>query len=451
MNKSHVATEGMVPYSIAAKGTRTGSGLHQSQILQRLGLYAVGGAALLACGSVLATPGVPQAPSIIFSEDFQNLAPATSGTVLTAYTGATGQTYTADTAWLTACNGLLSSADQPVAGADGQTASCGSQEAWNVTQQLARAIGTFKGQAAPATNFAVSAYTSNNPGANKVEFETVNAIALPSAKRFIAARVDVAAANCYRASAPSLQFYLMDGGTPRAAGGLIDGCAGSLADMPALGAAAAATGSQGARIGTYRSGGVLVSAAATGIRMTNANGSGVGNDHAFDNVQLLDVTPTLDKSFSPASLPVNGISTLTFTVTNTSELGVKAGWSFTDNLPTGLVVASPPAATTTCPSGMVTAAAGATSIAVTGNLSETMASCVISVNVTSASNGVYANGPGNIESAGLNPPAAATVTFGSPSGSSGATSVPVGSPLVLMLLSALLAGFAGLWARGKRH
>lgn len=406
---------------------------------------------MLASGAVFAAPGVPQAPSLVFSEDFQNLAPATSGTLLTGYTGATGETYTADTAWLTACNGLLSSADQPVAGADGQTASCGSQQAWNVTQQLALVIGTFKGQAAPATNFAVSAYTSNNPGANKVEFETVNPIALPSAKRFIAASVDVAAANCYRASAPSLQFYLIDGGSPLAAGGAINGCAGALADMPALGAADAATGSQGAKVGTYRSGGVLVSATATGIRMTNANGSGSGNDHAFDNVQLLDVTPTLDKSFSPTSLPVNGVSTLTFTVTNTSELGAKAGWSFTDNLPSGLVVASPPAATTTCPSSTLTASAGATSIAVNGNLSESMTSCVINVNVTSASNGVYANGPDNIESAGLNPPAVTKVTFGSPGGSSGAAPVPVGSPLVLMLLSALVAGCAGLWARGKRR
>ena len=418
-----------------------------SRFAQWSGLCAAGGIALLAAGAVWAAPGVPQAPTLIFSEDFQNLPPATSGTILTGYTGATGQTYTAAPAWLTACNGLLSSADQPVAGADGQTASCGSQEAWNVTQQLSRAIGTFKGQATPATNFSVSAYTSNNPGAGLVEFETTAPIPLPNANRFIAARVDVAAANCYRASAPDLQFYLMDGVSNDPAGSSINGCSGTLVDMPALGNGLAATGTQGARVGTYYSGGVLISAASTGIRMTNLNGSGGGNDHAFDNVQLLDVSPALDKSFSPTAAPVNGVSTLTFTVTNTTELSAKPGWSFTDNLPVGLVVAPTPAASTNCPSGVVTAAAGSTSIAVTGNLSQGTTSCTVNVNVTSASDAVYTNGPDNITSAGLTPPGRSTVVFGSPV----ATAVPVGSPLVLAMLSMLLAVFAGLRMRNNRR
>lgn len=172
-------------------------------------------------------PGVPQAPPVIFTEDFQNISPATSGDILTDYVGVTGQTYTAAPSWLTGCNGLMSSADQPVAGADGQTASCGTQEAWNVTQQLAQALGAFKGQAAPATNFAVSAYTSNNPGAGNVEFETATPLTLPIPSRFIAVGIDVAAANCYRASAPQLQFALLDDGTPVAAGGQINGCGGA--------------------------------------------------------------------------------------------------------------------------------------------------------------------------------------------------------------------------------
>jgi len=395
-------------------------------------------------------PGVPQAPPVIFTEDFQNIPPATSGDILTDYVGVIGQTYTAAPSWLTGCNGLMSSADQPVAGADGQTASCGTQEAWNVTQQLAQALGAFKGQAAPATNFAVSAYTSNNPGAGNVEFETATPLTLPIPSRFIAVGIDVAAANCYRASAPQLQFALLDDGTPVAAGGQINGCGGTLQDMPALGAAGAATAGQGARVGTYTSGGVLVNSASVGIRMTNANGSGGGNDHAFDNIQLLDVSPTLDKSFSPATQPVGGVSVLTFTVTNTTELGAKAGWSFTDNLPAGLVVAPTPATATTCPSGVVTAAAGATSIDVIGNLADAMESCTVSVSVTSATAGAYANGPDNIESAGLNPPQVSTVTFTAPSTPSTPTPVPTNAPWGVLLLSALVAGFASLRAARNR-
>lgn len=356
-------------------------------------------------------PGIPQAPTSIFTEDFQNLSPATSGTILSDYIGATGHTYTANPAWLTACNGLLSSADQPQAGADGQTASCGSQEAWNVTQQLAKTLGTYQGRSNPDTNFAVSAYTSANPGANLVEFETVAGIALSSANRFIAASVDVAAANCYRASAPLLQFYLLDAGTPAAAGNQVDGCTGGLVDMPALGVAPASTGSQGARVGTYRSGGVLVGSATVGIRITNANGSGGGNDHAFDNILLLDVSPTMDKAFNPKTQTVGGNTTLTFTITNTSELGQKAGWSFTDSLPLGLVVATTPTVSSSCTNSVVTASAGASSIIVEGSLSEGMSSCNVSVNVTSATAGSYTNGPDNIVSAGLNPPQVSVVTF----------------------------------------
>lgn len=388
-----------------------------------------------------ATPGTPQAPTTIFTEDFQNLPPATSGAILSDYIGISGQTYTSNPAWLTACNGLLSSADQPLAGADGQTASCGSQEAWNVTQQLAKSLGAYKGQTNPDTNFSVSAYTSANPGANLVEFETINTIPLPSANRFIAASIDVAAANCYRASAPQLQFYLLDAGTPTLAGNQVDGCTGNLVDMPALGAAAASTGNQGARIGTYRSGGVLVDSTSVGVRITNANGSGAGNDHAFDNILLLDVSPTLDKAFNPTSQAVGGVSTLTFTITNTSELGQKAGWSFTDKLPSGLFVATTPSVSSSCANSVVSASAGASSIIVEGDLSEGMSSCIVSVNLTSATAGSYTNGPDNIVSAGLNPPQVSVVTFTPPVvvNPPAPTSVPTLGEWGLISLGSLMA------------
>jgi hypothetical protein len=56
----------------------------------------------------------------------------------------------------------------------------------------------------------------------------------------------------------------------------------------------------------------------------NVNGGGGGNDHGFDNITILDVTPQLDKSFSPSVVGVGQPSTLTFTVTNTDELASKS-------------------------------------------------------------------------------------------------------------------------------
>jgi uncharacterized repeat protein (TIGR01451 family) len=109
-------------------------------------------------------------------------------------------------------------------------------------------------------------------------------------------------------------------------------------------------------------------------------------------------------------------STLTFTITNTTELAAKEGWSFTDNLPSGLVVATPAAASTTCPGGQLTANAGGTSVAMKGNLNAGEASCTVSVAVTEKERkeGSFENGPQNITSTGLNPPTPTRVDFVAP-------------------------------------
>ena len=51
--------------------------------------------------------------------------------------------------------------------------------------------------------------------------------------------------------------------------------------------------------------------------------------------------PTLTKSFSPTSIPLNGTSSMTFDVINPSAVVTLTGVAFTDNLPAGLVVATP--------------------------------------------------------------------------------------------------------------
>src|SRR5262249_3751404 len=55
------------------------------------------------------TPGSPQAPTIVYSENFQNVASPSPVLRLTQYTGSTGETYTADSQWLTLCNGWITS------------------------------------------------------------------------------------------------------------------------------------------------------------------------------------------------------------------------------------------------------------------------------------------------------------------------------------------------------
>lgn len=387
--------------------------------------------AALAAGSVTSAgtataaagnPGTPSAPTTVFTENFQNVPGATPIQRLTSYTGASGQKYTANRAWLTLCNGWVASANQSTT-ASAQITDCTSagssssagQSAWNQSQQLAQALGIASGQttAAARGNYANTDFTSGNPGAGLVEFQTTSNVPFTASNRFLSFSADVAAVNC-GVSAPLLQFQLLnDAGTPTNAGSQVNACtSGKTVAVPALGTATA----KNVNVATATSNGaVLFSGTSVGIRMLNNNGSGAGNDHTIDNVKILDVTPQLDKAFSPTSVKTGETSTLTFTITNTSELGTKNGWSFTDGLPSGLTVANPNAAATTCTAGTVTAAVGGGSVAVKGNLNQGQTSCTVSVQVTARAAGTYTNGPGNVTASGLNAPGTAAVQFSAPS------------------------------------
>ncbi|WP_169737503.1 SpaA isopeptide-forming pilin-related protein [Haematomicrobium sanguinis] len=107
-------------------------------------------------------------------------------------------------------------------------------------------------------------------------------------------------------------------------------------------------------------------------------------------------------------------------MTNTSELASKQGWSFTDNLPSGLAVANPPNIRTSCPNGVLTATPGQSNISVKGDLNQGQVSCTFSVDVTSAtpapsdpSPKVYQNCPdvNVVNMVGVNAPNCAQVEF----------------------------------------
>lgn len=139
------------------------------------------------------------------------------------------------------------------------------------------------------------------------------------------------------------------------------------------------------------------------LEMINDQANGWGNDSAIDNIEVLDTTQQLSKSFSPASLPAGSASTLTFTVSNTTDEPAQPAWSFTETLPPGLRVAEPPdvvnncGGTITAPSGSSGVTSGSDSIYVSGTgLAAGQASCTVSINVTAPYTGTYQNTPGNI-------------------------------------------------------
>ncbi|PJJ73092.1 putative repeat protein (TIGR01451 family) [Diaminobutyricimonas aerilata] len=354
------------------------------------------------------TPGTPQPNTAVFSEGFEN-GVANTPVLLTAYTGASGQKYTADNVWLTACNGLVVNFNAPYT----SMGNCAQPSSSSATRQLAYALGAHVGSATPQTNHAVTAYTEGNPGANAIEFRTVSNIPLASTSgRFLTFSVDAAAANCF-ATAPQYQFaFLNQAGVATNVGGQLNACTSTkTVTTPAVGV----LGPNVVNVGTYTSNGsVLFNGTSLGVQMRNANGSGTGNDAAFDNIRILDVTPQLDKSFVATTVAPNQPTPLTFTVTNTAELAAKNGWSFTDTLPAGVRLATPTAAVTTCPAGTVTAAAGGTSITAAGNLTAGLASCTITVNVVASAAGTYTNGPANVTTTGLNAPGDSTLTVAVP-------------------------------------
>ncbi|MGW1278257.1 beta strand repeat-containing protein [Streptomyces tsukubensis] len=367
------------------------------------------GAQLIALGVARAAaapgaPGLPQGPPVVYAEGFENGTGQTP-ILLSAYTGAppVNAKYTAAPAWISAanCNGII--LDQSGA----NNAACQNQSATAMAElkSMANVLGQVAGSATPGNNHAVSAYTDGaNPGANKVEIQTVNPIPLVTSNRFITFSVDVAAVNC-NVSAPLLNFFLTGSGPDIPANDqAINPCTDPRSSTYNVGARPIQAGSFASDSSVFFTG------SAVGIKMTNANGSGLGNDHAYDNLRILDVTPQLDKGFSPASIPQGGVSTLTFTVTNTSELAEKNGFSFSDNLPSGVTVAAVPNAATTCGSASLTAVPGTGVVGLSGGvLAAGTQSCTFTVDVTSNTAGTYVNQPANVTPSGVNPPGPATL------------------------------------------
>lgn len=411
--------------------------------------------------SAQAAAGVTEAPTVVFTEDFENnmtnLATGaksyTTANLAPQYVGAAGQTYTGSPQWIEGnrCNGVVLSYNNSLAPAWASTPSLTNRcstvpgvQSYNGIRTLARALGAVSGRG--DNEHIVSGYTecqlttTGNTGTcdvigsgatNGVMFQTTSTIPV-TPNRYYTFSVDTVYGNCAnptstttQASDPQYQFQLIDaGGAATNVGGVLNGCRPSptrqtlVVDRPlAVGTATTMT----AYVQSLRANSAFQYAGTSlGIKMYNASGVTNGNDGGFDNIRLLDVTPSLDKSFSPAVITRGSVSRLTFTITNTTDLLAKTDWAFADALPTGLVVAPTPNIGGTCAqvAGAAltrTAAPGGTSITVSGgDLAVNQASCTIAVDVTSNTDGTYVNGPANVTT-NLVPPDNATIEVIQPS------------------------------------
>jgi mucin-19 len=138
---------------------------------------------------------------------------------------------------------------------------------------------------------------------------------------------------------------------------------------------------------------VTVTGAASG-NYTNTTGAVNSTNGGAGNTATANLTvaspPTITKAFGAATLPVNGTTSLTFTITNPNTGVSLSGLAFTDNLPAGLVVAPTPNLTSTC-GGTATAVAGASSASLSAGTLAASASCTVSLSVQGTTAGVKNN------------------------------------------------------------
>ncbi|MGY4561800.1 hypothetical protein ACVWWC_002146 [Thermostichus sp. MS-CIW-32] len=107
--------------------------------------------------------------------------------------------------------------------------------------------------------------------------------------------------------------------------------------------------------------------------------------------------PRFTKSFDPSTTSPNAPVTLRFTIINNSGIQL-TGLNFADNLPAGLVVATPPNFTNTC-GGSFAPTSGAALITLSNGTLAANATCTVTVQVVASAPSTYTNPPVTLTSA----------------------------------------------------
>ena len=186
---------------------------------------------------------------------------------------------------------------------------------------------------------------------------------------------DTYPANLVNAATPTVTSSCGGSTTGGSAGGNTIGLTGGT--IPANSSCAVTVNVTSGTTGTYNN---------VSGTVTSTNG-GTGNTASAS--LTVSANPTISKAFSPATIPAGGVSTVTFVLSNSAGVSALAS-SFTDNLPAGMVVASPPSATNGC-LGTLNATAGNNVISLANGTIPGLGSCTITVSVTAAAAGAYPN------------------------------------------------------------
>jgi hypothetical protein len=133
---------------------------------------------------------------------------------------------------------------------------------------------------------------------------------------------------------------------------------------------------------------------------TGAITSTEGGTGATSNTVTVVVVapPTILKVFGAPSIPLNGSTSLSFTVHNPNAGTPLTGVGFSDMLPAGLVISTPNGLAGSCGGGTITATQNTSVISLSGASLGASASCGFSVSVTGTAAGTKNNTTGNVSS-----------------------------------------------------
>lgn len=174
---------------------------------------------------------------------------------------------------------------------------------------------------------------------------------------------------------------------PDSAGGVMPFAAAALVNSPSKAAGVIAVGASATvQFQVLAQSGGTVQNVAT----VDPDGAGPGTPITVSAVNSGLTGPGVAKAFSPASIGAGGISRLTVTLSNANATAI-TGVAATDNLPSGMILASPANPATTCTGGTTTATPAGSVLTLGGASIAASSSCTLSADVTVAIAGTYTN------------------------------------------------------------
>ncbi|HPI94973.1 MAG TPA: hypothetical protein PLX38_02030 [Gammaproteobacteria bacterium] len=144
--------------------------------------------------------------------------------------------------------------------------------------------------------------------------------------------------------------------------------------------------------------GVVGTVAGMHVNVTGDLISSSGNSGSANAALTVNDPPSFSKTFVPDTIIINNVTTLTFTIDNSTSTVDATSLNFTDDLPSGILVATPANVVNTCTGGTITATSGTSVIQYNGGTVSLGSTCTISVDVIANNSGDLVNTSGNLTS-----------------------------------------------------